>query len=344
MSKRRAKLQAVADQAGVSFKTVSRVINNEKYVSDSTRQKVSKAIKDLNYRPTRAARQLRSSKSYNIAIIYEPPGTEFLNGIMEGVFPICNDADYHVLLEPIPKIGKSDYIERLISRSHLDGAILLPPESENKYLIEALKKANIKCIAIESSIHDMNTIGIDNEAAGFLLGQHLTELNHKKFAYIALSKDRTQGNRRLLGFKRALKQAKIPMKDLLVKQGDCSLESGYASARILLESVSPPTAIFAGNDHMAIGVMSCARDLSIAVPESLAVCGFDNTEISRIFSPKLTTVTQPLTQYGTVAAETLLKAINGSSTEYQNIEIPFELFYRGSTQPSLKSITGIITG
>ena len=334
MSKRREKLQAVATKAGVSIKTVSRVINNEKYVRDKTREKVTKAIEELNYRPTRAAQQLRGSKSYNIAIIYEPPGTEFLNGVMEGVFPVCNEADYHVLLEPIPKVGKSGYINRLISRSHVDGVILLPPESENKELIMALNKANIKSIAVESGIEEMNTIGIDNEAAGQLIGQHLIELNHKQFAYIALSDDRFEGNKRLVGFRKALNQANIPTENLAVEQGDCSLESGYKSAQELFKRKNPPSAVFAGNDHMAIGVISCANDLGIRVPEDLAVCGFDNTEISRIFSPQLTTVTQPLTQYGAMAAKTLLKVINGSEVETQNKVIPFKMFFRRSSQAS----------
>lgn len=335
MVKRRAKLQAVAAHAGVSIKTVSRVLNNEKYVKEETRLKVTKAIKSLDYRPTRAARQLRSAKSFNIAIIYEPPGTEFLNGVMEGVFPICNDADYHVLLEPIPKVGKLEYVERLISRSNLDGAILLPPESENRNLMMALEKENIKCIAIESCIEGMSKIGIDNHAAGLLMGQHLVDIGHERFAYITLSIDRVSGNKRLTGFKEALKKANIPMKNLIVEQGDCSLESGYESARNLLSLENPPTAIFAGNDLMAVGAMSYANDQGIRVPKDLAVCGFDNTEISRIFSPKLTTVTQPLTEYGEIAAQLLLEAINGAESVVENKVIPFELLVRLSTEADL---------
>ena len=331
MSKRRAKLQAVASKAGVSIKTVSRVLNNEKYVKDETRKKVQNAIEILNYRPTRAARQLRSSKSFNIAIIYEPPGTEFLNGVMEGVFPICNEADYHVLLEPMPKEGKLEYIDRLISRSNLDGVIILPPESENHDLMRALDEENIKSIAIESCIAGRNTIGIDNKAAGFLVGQHLIEMGHERFAYISLSSDRISGNKRLVGLQEALKAANIPEDRLLIEKGDCTLESGYAAAKHLLSLDPRPTAIFAGNDRMAIGAMSCATDLNLKVPEDIAVCGFDDTELSRVFSPQLTTVTQPLTEYGFMAAKQLLGAINGVQADTQNLVIPFELKCRKST-------------
>lgn len=334
MSKRRAKLQTVASKAGVSIKTVSRVLNNEKYVKDATRKKVQNAIDALGYRPTRAARQLRSSKSFNIAIIYEPPGTEFLNGVMEGVFPICNEADYHVLLEPIPKEGKLDYIDRLISRSNLDGVIILPPESENQGLMKALDKEDIKSIAIESCIAGRSTIGIDNKAAGFLVGQHLIEMGHERFAYISLSSDRISGNKRLTGLQEALKAANIPQDRLLIEKGDCTLESGYAAAKRLLSLNPRPTAIFAGNDRMAIGAMSCATDMKLKLPEDVAVCGFDDTELSRIFSPQLTTVMQPLTEYGVIAATQLLAAINGDQTDMQNLIIPFELKRRKSTQLS----------
>ena len=337
MSKRRAKLQAVASKAGVSIKTVSRVLNNEKYVKDETRKKVQNAIEILDYRPTRAARQLRSSKSYNIAIIYEPPGTEFLNGVMEGVFPVCNAADYHVLLEPIPKEGKLEYIDRLISRSNLDGVIILPPESENDSLMKAMDRENIKSIAIESCIAGRNTIGIDNKGAGFLVGEHLIEMGHERFAYISLSPDRVSGNKRLLGLQEALQAANMPEDRLWVEKGDCTFESGYAAAKRLLSLKMRPTVIFAGNDRMAIGAISCATDLNLRVPEDIAVCGFDDTELSRIFSPQLTTVTQPLTEYGSMAAKQLLAAINGGPAELQNLVIPFELKCRKSTQlPSFR--------
>lgn len=318
--------------AGVSAKTVSRVINNEPNVRPVTRDKVKKAISLLNFRPTRAARQLRGSKNYNVAVIYEPPGTEFLNGVLEGVFPICDEADYHVLLEPLPKEMKQKCIDRLVSRRHVDGAILLPPESENMNLITALQDAGIKCVLVESSINGVSKVEIDNERGGQLIGEYLIELGHRHFGYISLSHDRVNGNKRLAGLKKSLSEADIPADNLVVQQGDCSFESGYQCARVLLSQKITPTAIFAGNDHMAIGTIACARDMGIKVPSQLSVCGFDNTEISRIFSPQLTTITEPLADFGKIAAEILLEAINSPEPNIHHKVLEFDLLKRHSAQ------------
>lgn len=332
MTARQATVETVAALAKVSAKTVSRVINNESNVKESTREKVKKAIELLNFRPRRAARQLRGSKNYSIAIIYEPPGSEFLNGVMEGIFPVCDDADYHVLLEPMPMGSKQKYIERFIARRHVDGAILLPPESENLHLINELEKYDIKCVLIESSVNGFNKIEIENEEAGFTVGNHLLGLGHRRFGYISLSQDRKNGNKRLTGFKKAIQAAQIPEGSLAVQQGDCSFESGYECARVLLSNEIPPTAIFAGNDRMAVGAIACAREMGVKVPSDLSVCGFDNTEISRIFSPQLTTVTEPLHDYGMIAATMLLECIEAPENQTNHKVLKAEFVPRNSTQ------------
>lgn len=332
MGTKQATVKTVAAVAGVSVKTVSRVINNEARVNPDTRAKVLDAIKLLNFRPRRAARQLRSSKNYNIAVIYEPPGTEFLNGVMEGVLPVCDAFDYHVLLEPIPKLEKQKYINRLISLRHVDGAILLPPESENVFLINALKSADIKCVLIESSILGISKVETDNHMGGFMMGKHLLEMGHRRFGYISLSQNRVNGNKRFLGFREALHSANIPNESVMTFQGDCSFESGYEGARKLLSKENPPTAIFAGNDYMAIGAISYANDIGVKVPDEISVAGFDNTEISRIFSPKLTTISQPLKVYGEIAADTLLATINQPEFKLKHDVLEFEFLARRSTK------------
>jgi len=333
MGNRQPTVQTVAKAAGVSVKSGSRGINKEKNVTQKTRDKVQKAIEQLNFRPTRAARQLRGAKNFNIAIIYEPPGTEFLNGVLEGVLPVCDREDYHVLLEPMPKASKRKYTDRLIARRHVDGAILLPPESENLELIEALQSADMKCILVESSVEGVSKIGIDNEKGGKEIGEYLIELGHLRFGFISLSEDRVSGNRRLSGFQKALQNANIPLENLVVKSGDCSFESGYDCARELLSKKQRPTAIFAGNDSMAIGAIACARDMGINVPLELSVSGFDNTEISRIFSPNLTTVTEPLSEFGRLAAEMLLESIRDKTAPIRHEVLDFEVIKRKSTQP-----------
>lgn len=332
-------ITTVAKEAGVSIKTVSRVINAEKGVSVKTIEKVKQVIARLNYYPSRAARQMASARSYSIALLYEPPASEFLNGVMEGMLPVCTDASYHILIEPFPKTGTQEYISRLIGQTQVDGMILIPPLSENRGLIKSIEAAGIKCVLIESTLEGVSKVGIDEVLAGREVAQHLLELGHRRIGYIALPEGREKGNLRLDGLRQEMMAADLTDKDIIVEQGDCSFESGYQAAKRMLQSQTPPTAIFAGNDQMAIGAIRLASELGLSVPEDISICGFDGTEISRMFLPSLTTVAQPLEGYGVLAAKMVLELINGSEQQVVNDQLPYK-FLLGQSTENASSING----
>jgi len=331
-------LETVAELAGVSMKTVSRVVNKEPNVSARTSEKVKAAISELNFRPNMAARQLRGQRSYSLALVYEPPSSEFLTGILEGVLPVCRENSYTLLLEPLAASEPRDHLDMVIKRRLIDGFILLPPLSEDRALIRSILEAGLKVVLVESALDTKNQnlsvskVGINDFAAGVEMGEHLIRLGHKRIGYVSLREQHNMANQRGEGLKAAMKTAGLPEDNFLYAQGQSSFESGYEGAKILLESDARPTAIFAGNDYMAAGVISCARDMGLNVPEDLSVAGFDGADLSKMFVPPFTTIQQPLQVYGEWAAKNLLQAIVNPKATPVTKTLDHKLFDRSSVK------------
>ncbi len=308
-------LETVAREAGVSMKSVSRVVNGEPFVSEKMRTKVQDAITRLGFKPNMAARQLRGQRSYSLAVVYEPPASEFLTGVLEGILPICREASYKLVLEPLAATESRTRILRMIESRAADGFILLPPLSEDVSLIQAIVATNCAVVLVESSlkVEDLNPsvskVGIDDYAAGRELGEHLISFGHTRIGYIGLREQHVMANRRGAGLQSAMRDADIPLNNFLQADGYATFESGFQAADELLSQDHPPTAIFAGNDYMAAGVIACAAKKGLKIPEDLSVAGFDGADLSEMFVPPFMTIKQPLKAYGDWAAKRLLQAI-----------------------------------
>lgn len=335
-------LETVAELAGVSIKTVSRVVNKEPNVSARTSEKVQAAITELKFRPNMAARQLRGQRSYSLALVYEPPSSEFLTGILEGILPVCRENSYTLLLEPLAASESREHINMVIERRLIDGFILLPPLSEDRDLIRSILEAGLKVVLVESALEtqdqnlSVSKVGIDDFAAGLEMGEHLLRLGHKRIGYVSLREQHNMANQRGEGLKAAMKTAGLPDENFLYARGQSSFESGYEGGKVLLENATPPTAIFAGNDYMAAGVISCARDMGLNVPEDLSVAGFDGADLSKMFVPPFTTIQQPLQIYGEWAAKNLLQAIVNPKASPITKTLDHKLFDRSSVRDLLE--------
>lgn len=331
-------LETVAREAGVSMKSVSRVVNGEPFVSEKMRTKVQGAITRLGFKPNMAARQLRGQRSYSLAVVYEPPASEFLTGVLEGVLPICREASYKLVLEPLAATESRTRILRMVESRAADGFILLPPLSEDVSLIKAVIATNCAVVLVESSlkIEDLNPsvskVGIDDYAAGRELGEHLISFGHTRIGYIGLREQHVMANRRGEGLHAAMRDAEIPHDNFLQADGYATFESGFQAADELLSLDQPPTAIFAGNDYMAAGVIACATKKGLKIPEDLSVAGFDGADLSEMFVPPFMTIKQPLKAYGDWAAKRLLRAI--AMPEEKGIEacLSYTLIPRDSVQ------------
>lgn len=322
----------VAKQAGVSMKTVSRVLNNEPNVAKITRDRVLEAAADLQYRPNLAARGLASSRSYLIALLYDNPNPNYIIQIQRGAIEACRQNGYHLLLEPMThEQASGPEAAHLLSRLGVDGVILTPPLSDCMPLRDEMKKLGLRYVVVApGDAGDVSSVRMDDVKAATEMATYLIDQGHRDIGFIMGHPDHVSSQKRRDGFAAALDAAGLSLNDDRMVQGDFSFRSGVKAAETLLRDAdNRPTAIFASNDDMAAGVVSVAGRLGIDVPSVLSVCGFDDTAIAQIIWPKLTTVAQPIQQMGLKAAEVLLD--RSLSDEPVVHTLDFEIVVREST-------------
>ena len=328
----------VAAHAGVSIKTVSRVVNKEPNVRAKTREKVQEAIKALNYRPNQSARGLAGRRSYLIGLLYDNPSPNYLANLQAGVLKTCQEASYGLALCPVI-YGAEGFVENTIAwirQSAIDGVLLTPPLSDSKILVDAIRAAGVPA-AVVSSVGpgSVPAVLIDEEKAAYQMTKHLIEEGHSRIAFIKGHPDHYASIHRFDGFRAALEEAGIKLDEALMKQGLFDFESGKAAAEELLALPERPTAVFASNDDMAAGVMHIAHRMKMDIPGDIAVVGFDDTPLSRQVWPNLSTVRQPIRDMGQVSAELLLESLSSDPAKKVDEEtfrqLDFEMKIRGSS-------------
>jgi LacI family transcriptional regulator len=322
----------IAKRAGVSIKTVSRVLNNEPYVRQHLRERVEEAALAMNYRPNQSARRLAGRRSFLVAHLYDNPNPAYIAGIQAGAARRCRDGGYHLVVEPIDAHldDVQEAAERLVATLAPDGVVLTPPLTDNLRLLEAFigHSTPLVRIAPAQQGHGIRIYTDEREAARALT-QHLIDLGHRRIGIVRSHPEHIAAVERFEGYCDALAGAGLRVDEQLIAQGFFDSQSGIGAGRDLLRRLERPTAIFATNDAMAMGVMFAARELGIDVPSELSVAGFDDTPMSQVIWPALTTVRQPLEDMGWAAVDALLR---GEATPFE-YKLPFELKIRGSTVP-----------
>lgn len=329
----RTRIQDVAAIAGVSMKTVSRVVNNEPHVREDTRLRVQAAIEQLQYRPHPSARSLAGQRTYLIALLYDNPSPNYVMEVLAGVLDACEAHHYNLVLHPMD-MGAPDFMARAgewLQHAHLDGLILTPPLTDHAGLLARLRAdgtpyASISPMVLEKRIG----VTLDEHGAAREIMRHLTSLGHRRIAHIKGHPDHGASTWRLSGYEEGLREAGLPLDPGLVVDGEFSFDSGARAAKRLLDMPQPPTAIFAANDDAAAGVISVAYQRGLSVPRHLSVCGFDDTPMSRQISPSLTTVRQPSRDMGRVAATELLRSVRDPGAGAM-LRMPYTLQLRDST-------------
>ncbi len=339
-----ATINDVARVAGVSIKTVSRVVNHEPNVRKLTRERVQEAIVSLNYKPSLAARGLAGKRSFLIGLVYDNPSDSFLVNLQRGILQACREQHYGLALCPSSEAADqiSDLLEWTRS-TQPDGIILTPPLSDNHDLVDKLTTAGVKFVSVSSAGTGRGpAVYIDEMDAARAMTSHLIAAGHTSIGFIKGPEDHACSALRYSGYCRAFEDAGLDLDGSFVEHGEFDFASGEVAARKLLAYEEPPTAIFASNDDMASGVMHEAYRRGLSIPADLAVAGFDDTPMSRQFWPGLSTVRQPIVQIGHRATELLMSQIsNGGPVENdplvspenatENDVLPFELILRAST-------------
>ncbi|MCJ2182820.1 LacI family DNA-binding transcriptional regulator [Novosphingobium sp. 1949] len=306
----------VAAMAGVSMMTVSRVINAEPKVRQSTRDAVNEAIAKLNYAPNRAARSLAGAAQIRIGLLYSNPSEAFLSAFIVGSLEEAGRLDVQIIVRKVEEgEALAPAVERLISGG-IDGVILPPPICESNEVHELLREAAIPTVAVATSMEedDIATIRIDDSSAAREMTAHLAGLGHERIGFIAGHPNLAASALRLEGYRQGLAEAGLAFDEALVAQGYFTYRSGLDAAERLLSLDAAPTAIFASNDDMAAAAVAIAHRRGLDVPGDLTVCGFDDVAMATTIWPELTTIHQPISAMSRQAVELLANLLRTKRT------------------------------
>jgi len=326
-------MKDVALRAGVSFSTVSHVLNNTRYVSEELRTKVLKAMEDLGYTPNQLARSLRSGKTGIIGMVVPDTSNPFFGRVAYRVQSACFSKGYTVVFSNSDGNFEKEkiYTKALIER-HVDGIIFIAGGKSLEHL-DAIQNHNIPILIADREVNSPNLDSVisDHKGGGHIAAQHLIDLGHSRIGCITGASSVTPSADRVVGYREALKKAGLKLDESLILRGNYEFESGYQNGRKLLLMKKPPTAIFACNDLMAIGVIRAANELGFKVPHNLSVVGFDNVHFSKYCSPPLTTVHQAKEQMANVAVDMLIERINNPQLKTRKKVLNTRLIIRQST-------------
>ena len=330
----------VARRAGVSMKTVSRVMNAEPHVREEVREKVLRIARELRYRPKAAARSLAGSRSYQVGFVLSYASPYAMHAQL-GALRACHERGFHLMVEPIdlnaPDLPSD--MEALVDGVAIDGIILLPPVCDNAVVLGALEEAGIPCVRIAPATarERGSIVEVDDEGAARIVTDHLLDLGHRRIGLIQGPPGHAASVRRLEGFRSALAGRGLQPDPALIQEGSFFYSAGLEAAERLLALPEPPTAIFASNDEMALAVMAKAQALGLRIPEDLSVAGFDDIASAGMIWPGLTTMRQPMADMAALAAEIIISGAGKTSASADPGAAPrrfdCELVVRGSTAP-----------
>jgi LacI family transcriptional regulator len=307
----------VAAHAGVSIRTVSRVLNRSPKVNADTRRRIEAAIAALGFVPSLRARALATGRSFLIGLVHDDPNALVLDTVQRGIVAECARHGYEMVVHPARGSGDALVadVATFVRRSRVDGLIVLPPVSEAAGLAGALA---LPAVAIAAArVAGFGTMLVSDErGAAAEVAQHFLSLGHRRIATVTGPQGLLSARERLEGFRTALVQAGAPIDPSWIVEGDYGFASGLAAGETLLALPSPPTAIFAANDVMAAGVLKAAARLGMAVPEQLSVAGFDGSALATMLTPALTTVRRPLHAMAKTATARLIDMIEGANGDH----------------------------
>lgn len=337
MDKRNITIFDVAQASGVSYSTVSRVLNGFEFVKADTRSKVLKAAQKLGYVANVQARSLAGGKSNIIGVLVPSLDNGYINAVCQGIDKALATAGYDLMLYTTHrKWGKEAQYAHAIAGGLTDGLLLMVPliASENleATYLDIIQKQNFPYVLIDQTdpAHRSTVVDSDNWQGAFDATQYLIDLGHKRIGFTTGIMAINAAKQRLAGYKEALQANGTALDKTLIVEAGFSAELGYKAAEALLDLKHRPTAIFASNDLSAFGVMDAIRNKGLKIPEDISVIGFDDIPQASITYPKLSTVRQPLEQMGRVAVELLLTQLNKPGTAPQHITLDTTLIKRGS--------------
>lgn len=338
----RATIRDVARVANVSLKTVSRFLNNEPKVKESTREKVRAAIEKLDYQPDMAARNLRGNKSYVVGLVYDNPNPYYVVDLQKGVLRACRELGYNLQIHPCDASADDIVTElcNLVHHSRLAGLVIAPPISEDDRIVSALANRGIHLVRIVSASTPpedaLPCVWVNDRQAAHAVTEHLIRMGHTDIAFLSGEKEHHSTYERLAGYRNALKQNNIVVDEKYIIEGRYSFDSGFKRTRKLLTQAHRPSAIFACNDEIAAGALTAVQSMGLSTPEDIAIAGFENSPFSKQAQPALTTAAQSIEEIAQQAMTLLVAEMRPRSPDKNEIapraEFVPQLIIRESTR------------
>jgi LacI family transcriptional regulator len=330
-------IRDVAQHAGVSIKTVSRVLNDEPYVREDTRARVLDAISQLGFVANLSAKRLAKGQAFAIGLLFHNASWHYILDVQRGVLDAARPYGYSTLMLPCDMERSLDTSEilALVTQRQVDGFIFTPPADNATALLERLDEMGVPFVRLTpwDRERDWPYVAATDRAGARQMTEYLLRLGHTRIGYVRGPQDQKAGVDRHEGYREALVAAGLPYDADLVRQGDDHFEAGCASARSLLSMPDRPTAIFCNNDEMAAGACVAAREAGLRLPQDVSVAGFDDIPLSHQVWPPLTTVCQPIYDLAAAATRMLIGLLNLEAPPRQ-VELPTHLIPRASTAPA----------
>jgi len=343
----------IAALAGVAPMTVSRVINESGYVSQAMREKVMRAVKELNYHPNGLARSLKRQRTHVVGILLPDIANPFSAELASSIQEVLLEGSYSSFISTSERsTAREQAALRALFDHRVDGIIVATRETKlgNEALLR-LTERGLPVVVVGRALNHprVDRVTADHWKGGYDAVEHLISLGHRRIAFIGVTLVNGAGLRRFQGYLDALRENNLPVLDELIvgtdeagaSPGYSTQADGYEGMRRLLALAEPPTAVFARNDFTAIGAMCAARDAGLRMPEDLAMVGFDNVPLAAYTAPPLTTVDQPTAEQGRHAARLLLDRIEGQpALERREVCLDCRLIIRQSTSRAAAASLG----
>lgn len=322
----------VAEKAGVSISTVSKVINNTGRISEETRKKVKRIMKELNFQPSVVASALTGKQTKTIGFLISDISNPFYAEVARKVENRSRELGFHVMMcsTDNEEEKEKNYLS-LLTRQRVDGLIIASEFHNTDILAEVIENQQLPVVLIASDIPKLpiHSVRVDDYQGSYLATSHLVQLGHQRIAMIA---EKIRSNhQRVVGYKDVLGEYDLPLYDEYVIYTEATHQRGYEAAMKLLSLENRPTAIFASNDLLATGIIKAAKNSDIEVPNKLSVVGFDNTILSTVITPALTTIAQPVQEMASKVVDLLMEEMEQPSKYKQRLLFTPELIIRDST-------------
>jgi LacI family transcriptional regulator len=329
-------IREIADLAGVSIATVSRVVNSRGDVAPETRDLVMRVVQEHGYMTNRSARALSGGRTGHIGLTIPLMRGDYFAAILEGALEAVYEEDMRlVLYTTLHEHDREVSVLERLSDGATDGAIILLPLESSAELV-ALQESGFPFVVVDPRIpldDGIPAVSAAHRAGALAATEHLLSLGHRRIGHISGPAGWAAATERIEGYHSALAAAGVLPTSELIAEGNFEAPSGVAAAHVLLDLPDPPTAIFAGNDNMAAGVLQAAHQRGLTVPGDLSVAGFDDADLASILSPGLTTVRQPLAELGRTGVNLLTRMLERQRVEALRVELATRLVVRESTGP-----------